>query len=214
MECYSVLAFCYNKYKKYVNKEDKMKTLTLQYTISQKGWTDLRQNGKISIDEQSYLLNAIRTQDQYFKNIYLEQYLLQKIIKDTLPEAKKPILAKKIPISCTPFPEHVTEMPDAGEILLELEVPENEVVSVDYRTWLYLASEVNKTVEKYNSMKDMNTILKLPEKKLKIDKMMRVQLLDVLNPAKTMNFIPELKLDQVKKAYQSADGQLEELEDY
>ena len=214
MECYSVLAFCYNKYKKYVNKEDKMKTLTLQYTISQKGWTDLRQNGKISIDEQSYLLNAIRTQDQYFKNIYLEQYLLQKIIKDTLPEAKKPILAKKIPISCTPFPEHVTEMPDAGEILLELEVPENEVVSVDYRTWLYLASEVNKTVEKYNSMKDMNTILKLPEKKLKIDKVMRVQLLDVLNPAKTMNFIPELKLDQVKKAYQSADGQLEELEDY
>lgn len=214
MECYSVLAFCYNKYKKYVNKEDKMKTLTLQYTISQKGWTDLRQNGKISIDEQSYLLNAIRTQDQYFKNIYLEQYLLQKIIKDTLPEAKKPILAKKMPISCTPFPEHVTEMPDAGEILLELEVPENEVVSVDYRTWLYLASEVNKTVEKYNSMKDMNTILKLPEKKLKIDKMMRVQLLDVLNPAKTMNFIPELKLDQVKKAYQSADGQLEELEDY
>jgi hypothetical protein len=214
MECYSVLAFCYNKYKKYVNKEDKMKTLTLQYTISQKGWTDLRQNGKISIDEQSYLLNAIRTQDQYFKNIYLEQYLLQKIIKDTLPEAKKPILAKKIPISCTPFPEHVTEMPDAGEILLELEVPENEVVTVDYRTWLYLASEVNKTVEKFNSMKDMNTILKLPEKKLKIDKMMRVQLLDVLNPAKTMNFIPELKLDQVKKAYQSADGQLEELEDY
>ena len=214
MECYSVLAFCYNKYKKYVNKEDKMKTLTLQYTISQRGWTDLRQNGKISIDEQSYLLNAIRTQDQYFKNIYLEQYLLQKIIKDTLPEAKKPILAKKIPISCTPFPEHVTEMPDAGEILLELEVPENEVVTVDYRTWLYLASEVNKTVEKYNSMKDMNTILKLPEKKLKIDKMMRVQLLDVLNPAKTMNFIPELKLDQVKKAYQSADGQLEELEDY
>ena len=214
MECYSVLAFCYNKYKKYVNKEDKMKTLTLQYTISQKGWTDLRQNGKISIDEQSYLLNAIRTQDQYFKNIYLEQYLLQKIIKDTLPEAKKPILAKKIPISCTPFPEHVTEMPDAGEILLELEVPENEVVTVDYRTWLYLASEVNKTVEKYNSMKDMNTILKLPEKKLKIDKMMRVQLLDVLNPAKTMNFIPELKLDQVKKAYQSADGQLEELENY
>ncbi len=214
MECYSVLAFCYNKYKKYVNKEDKMKTLTLQYTISQKGWTDLRQNGKISIDEQSYLLNAIRTQDQYFKNIYLEQYLLQKIIKDTLPEAKKPILAKKIPISCTQFPEHVTEMPDAGEILLELEVPENEVVTVDYRTWLYLASEVNKTVEKYNSMKDMNTILKLPEKKLKIDKMMRVQLLDVLNPAKTMNFIPELKLDQVKKAYQSADGQLEELEDY
>lgn len=214
MGCYSVLAFCYNKYKKYVNKEDKMKTLTLQYTISQKGWTDLRQNGKISIDEQSYLLNAIRTQDQYFKNIYLEQYLLQKIIKDTLPEAKKPILAKKIPISCTPFPEHVTEMPDAGEILLELEVPENEVVTVDYRTWLYLASEVNKTVEKYNSMKDMNTILKLPEKKLKIDKMMRVQLLDVLNPAKTMNFIPELKLDQVKKAYQSADGQLEELEDY
>lgn len=214
MECYSVLAFCYNKYKKYVNKEDKMKTLTLQYTISQKGWTDLRQNGKISIDEQSYLLNAIRTQDQYFKNIYLEQYLLQKIIKDTLPEAKKPILAKKIPISCTPFPEHVTEMPDAGEILLELEVPENEVVTVDYRTWLYLASEVNKTVEKYNSMKDMNTILKLPEKKLKIDKMMRVQLLDVLNPAKTMNFIPELKLDQVKKAYQSADSQLEELEDY
>lgn len=214
MECYSVLAFCYNKYKKYVNKEDKMKTLTLQYTISQKGWTDLRQNGKISIDEQSYLLNAIRTQDQYFKNIYLEQYLLQKIIKDTLPEAKKPILAKKIPISCTPFPEHVTEMPDAGEILLELEVPENEVVTVDYRTWLYLASEVNKTVEKYNSMKDMNTILKLPEKKLKIDKMMRVQLLDVLNPAKTMNFIPELKLDQVKKAYQTADGQLEELEDY
>lgn len=214
MECYSVLAFCYNKYKKYVNKEDKMKTLTLQYTISQKGWTDLRQNGKISIDEQSYLLNAIRTQDQYFKNIYLEQYLLQKIIKDTLPEARKPILAKKIPISCTPFPEHVTEMPDAGEILLELEVPENEVVTVDYRTWLYLASEVNKTVEKYNSMKDMNTILKLPEKKLKIDKMMRVQLLDVLNPAKTMNFIPELKLDQVKKAYQSADGQLEELEDY
>ncbi len=214
MECYSVLAFCYNKYKKYVNKEDKMKTLTLQYTISQKGWTDLRQNGKISIDEQSYLLNAIRTQDQYFKNIYLEQYLLQKIIKDTLPEAKKPILAKKIPISCTPFPEHVTDLPDAGEILLELEVPENEVVSVDYRTWLYLASEVNKTVEKYNSMKDMNTILKLPEKKLKIDKMMRVQLLDVLNPAKTMNFIPELKLDQVKKAYQSADGQLEELEDY
>lgn len=214
MECYSVLAFCYNKYKKYVNKEDKMKTLTLQYTISQKGWTDLRQNCKISIDEQSYLLNAIRTQDQYFKNIYLEQYLLQKIIKDTLPEAKKPILAKKIPISCTPFPEHVTEMPDAGEILLELEVPENEVVTVDYRTWLYLASEVNKTVEKYNSMKDMNTILKLPEKKLKIDKMMRVQLLDVLNPAKTMNFIPELKLDQVKKAYQSADGQLEELEDY
>lgn len=214
MECYSVLAFCYNKYKKYVNKEDKMKTLTLQYTISQKGWTDLRQNGKISIDEQSYLLNAIRTQDQYFKNIYLEQYLLQKIIKDTLPEAKKPILAKKIPISCTPFPEHVTDLPDAGEILLELEVPENEVVSVDYRTWLYLASEVNKTVEKYNSMKDMNTILKLPEKKLKIDKMMRVQLLDVLNPAKTMNFIPELKLYQVKKAYQSADGQLEELEDY
>ena len=214
MECYSVLAFCYNKYKKYVNKEDKMKTLTLQYTISQKGWTDLRQNGKISIDEQSYLLNAIRTQDQYFKNIYLEQYLLQKIIKDTLPEAKKPILAKKIPSSCTPFPEHVTEMPDTGEILLELEVPENEVVTVDYRTWLYLASEVNKTVEKYNSMKDMNTILKLPEKKLKIDKMMRVQLLDVLNPAKTMNFIPELKLDQVKKAYQSADGQLEELEDY
>lgn len=214
MECYSVLAFCYNKYKKYVNKEDKMKTLTLQYTISQKGWTDLRQNGKISIDEQSYLLNAIRTQDQYFKNIYLEQYLLQKIIKDTLPEAKKPILAKKIPISCTPFPEHITEMPDAGEILLELEVPENEVVTVDYRTWLYLASEVNKTVEKYNSMKDMNTILKLPEKKLKIDKMMRVQLLDVLNPAKTMNFIPELKLDQVKKAYQSADGQLEELEAY
>lgn len=214
MECYSVLAFCYNKYKKYVNKEDKMKTLTLQYTISQKGWTDLRQNGKISIDEQSYLLNAIRTQDQYFKNIYLEQYLLQKIIKDTLPEAKKPILAKKIPISCTPFPEHVTEMPDAGEILLELEVPENEVVTVDYRTWLYLASEVNKTVEKYNSMKDMNTILKLPEKKLKIDKMMRVQLLDVLNPAKTMNFIPELKLAQVKKAYQTADGQLEELEDY
>lgn len=214
MECNSVLAFCYNKYKKYVNKEDKMKTLTLQYTISQKGWTDLRQNGKISIDEQSYLLNAIRTQDQYFKNIYLEQYLLQKIIKDTLPEAKKPILAKKIPISCTPFPEHVTEMPDAGEILLELEVPENEVVSVDYRTWLYLASEVNKTVEKYNSMKDMDTILKLPEKELKIDKMMRVQLLDVLNPAKTMNFIPELKLDQVKKAYQSADGQLEELEDY
>lgn len=214
MECYSVLAFCYNKYKKYVNKEDKMKTLTLQYTISQKGWTDLRQNGKISIDEQSYLLNAIRTQDQYFKNIYLEQYLLQKIIKDTLPEAKKPILAKKIPISCTPFPEHVTDLPDAGEILLELEVPENEVVSVDYRTWLYLASEVNKTVEKYNSMRDMNTILKLPEKKLKIDKMMRVQLLDVLNPAKTMNFIPELKLDQVKKAYQSADGQLEELEDY
>ena len=214
MECYSVLAFCYNKYKKYVNKEDKMKTLTLQYTISQKGWTDLRQNGKISIDEQSYLLNAIRTQDQYFKNIYLEQYLLQKIIKDTLPEAKKPMLAKKMPISCTPFPEHVTEMPDAGEILLELEVPENEVVTVDYRTWLYLASEVNKTVEKYNSMKDMNTILKLPEKKLKIDKMMRVQLLDVLNPAKTMNFIPELKLDQVKKAYQSADGQLEELEDY
>lgn len=214
MECYSVLAFCYNKYKKYVNKEDKMKTLTLQYTISQKGWTDLRQNGKISIDEQSYLLNAIRTQDQYFKNIYLEQYLLQKIIKETLPEAKKPILAKKIPISCTPFPEHVTDLPDAGEILLELEVPENEVVTVDYRTWLYLASEVNKTVEKYNSMKDMNTILKLPEKKLKIDKMMRVQLLDVLNPAKTMNFIPELKLDQVKKAYQSADGQLEELEDY
>lgn len=214
MECYSVLAFCYNKYKKYVNKEDKMKTLTLQYTISQKGWTDLRQNGKISIDEQSYLLNAIRTQDQYFKNIYLEQYLLQKIIKDTLPEAKKPILAKKIPISCTPFPEHVTEMPDAGEILLELVVPENEAVTVDYRTWLYLASEVNKTVEKYNSMKDMNTILKLPEKKLKIDKMMRVQLLDVLNPAKTMNFIPELKLDQVKKAYQSADDQLEELEDY
>lgn len=214
MECYSVLAFCYNKYKKYVNKEDKMKTLTLQYTISQKGWTDLRQNGKISIDEQSYLLNAIRTQDQYFKNIYLEQYLLQKIIKDTLPEAKKPILAKKIPISCIPFPEHVTEMPDAGEILLELVVPENEVVTVDYRTWLYLASEVNKTVEKYNSMKDMNTILKLPEKELKIDKMMRVQLLDVLNPAKTMNFIPELKLDQVKKAYQSADGQLEELEDY
>ena len=214
MECYSVLAFCYNKYKKYVNKDEKMKTLTLQYTISQKGWTDLRQNGKISIDEQSYLLNAIRTQDQYFKNIYLEQYLLQKIIKDTLPEAKKPILAKKIPISCTPFPEHVTEMPDAGEILLELEVLENEVVTVDYRTWLYLASEVNKTVEKYNSMKDMNTILKLPEKKLKIDKMMRVQLLDVLNPAKTMNFIPELKLDQVKKAYQSADGQLEELEDY
>ena len=214
MECYSVLAFCYNKYKKYVNKEDKMKTLTLQYTISQKGWTDLRQNGKISIDEQSYLLNAIRTQDQYFKNIYLEQYLLQKIIKDTLPEAKKPILAKKMPISCTPFPEHVTEMPDAGEILLELEVPENEVVTVDYRTWLYLASEVIKTVEKYNSMKDMNTILKLPKKKLKIDKMMRVHLLDVLNPAKTMNFIPELKLDQVKKAYQSADGQLEELEDY
>lgn len=214
MECYSVLAFCYNKYKKYVNKEDKMKTLTLQYTISQKGWTDLRQNGKISIDEQSYLLNAIRTQDQYFKNIYLEQYLLQKIIKDTLPEAKKPILAKKIPISCTPFPEHVTDLPDAGEILLELEVPENEVVSVDYRTWLYLASEVNKTVEKYNSMKDMNTILKLPEKKLKIDKMMRVQLLDVLNPAKTMNFIPELKLNQVKKAYQTADGQLEELEAY
>ena len=214
MECYSVLAFCYNKYKKYVNKEDKMKTLTLQYTISQKGWTDLRQNGKISIDEQSYLLNAIRTQDQYFKNIYLEQYLLQKIIKDTLPEAKKPILAKKIPISCTPFPEHVTEMPDTGEILLELVVPENEVVTVDYRTWLYLASEVNKTVEKYNSMKDMNTILKLPEKKLKIDKMMRVQLLDVLNPAKTMNFIPELKLDQVKKAYQSADDQLEELENY
>lgn len=214
MECYSVLAFCYNKYKKYVNKEDKMKTLTLQYTISQKGWTDLRQNGKISIDEQSYLLNAIRTQDQYFKNIYLEQYLLQKIIKDTLPEAKKPILAKKIPISCTPFPEHVTDLPDAGEILLELEVPENEVVTVDYRTWLYLASEVNKTVEKYNSMKDMNTILKLPEKKLKIDKMMRVQLLDVLNPAKTMNFIPELKLKQVKKAYQTADGQLEELEDY
>ena len=214
MECYSVLAFCYNKYKKYVNKEDKMKTLTLQYTISQKGWTDLRQNGKICIDEQSYLLNAIRTQDQYFKNIYLEQYLLQKIIKDTLPEAKKPILSKKIPISCTPFPEHVTDLPDAGEILLELEVPENEVVSVDYRTWLYLASEVNKTVEKYNSMKDMNTILKLPEKKLKIDKMMRVQLLDVLNPAKTMNFIPELKLDQVKKAYQSADGQLEELEAY
>lgn len=214
MECYSVLAFCYNKYKKYVNKEDKMKTLTLQYTISQKGWTDLRQNGKISIDEQSYLLNAIRTQDQYFKNIYLEQYLLQKIIKDTLPEAKKPILAKKIPISCTPFPEHVTEMPDAGEILLELVVPENEAVTVDYRTWLYLASEVNKTVEKYNSMKDMNTILKLPEKKLKIDKMMRVQLLDVLNPAKTMNFIPELKLDQVKKAYQSADDQLEELEAY
>lgn len=214
MECYSVLAFCYNKYKKYVNKEDKMKTLTLQYTISQKGWTDLRQNGKISIDEQSYLLNAIRTQDQYFKNIYLEQYLLQKIIKDTLPEAKKPILAKKMPISCTPFPERVTDLPDAGEILLELVVPENEVVTVDYRTWLYLASEVNKTVEKYNSMKDMNTILKLPEKKLKIDKMMRVQLLDVLNPAKTMNFIPELKLDQVKKAYQSADGQLEELEDY
>ena len=214
MECYSVLAFCYNKYKKYVNKEDKMKTLTLQYTISQKGWTDLRQNGKISIDEQSYLLNAIRTQDQYFKNIYLEQYLLQKIIKDTLPEAKKPILAKKIPISCTPFPEHVTDLPDAGEILLELEVPENEVVTVDYRTWLYLASEVNKTVEKYNSMKDMNTILKLPEKKLKIDKMMRVQLLDVLNPAKTMNFIPELKLNQVKKAYQTADGQLEELEAY
>ena len=139
---------------------------------------------------------------------------MQKIIKDTLPEAKKPILAKKIPISCTPFPEHVTEMPDAGEILLELVVPENEVVTVDYRTWLYLASEVNKTVEKYNSMKDMNTILKLPEKKLKIDKMMRVQLLDVLNPAKTMNFIPELKLDQVKKAYQSADGQLEELEAY
>ncbi len=191
-----------------------MKTLTLQYTISQKGWTDLRQNGEISIDEQNYLLNAIRTQDKYFKDIYIEQCLLQKIIKDALPKSKKPILDKKIPFACTPFPENVTDLPEDGEILLELEVPEDQVVSVDYQAWLYQASEVHKAVEKYDSMKDMNTILNLPEKELKIEGLMRVRLLDVLNPAKTMNYIPELKLSQVKKAYHNANGQLAEVEDY
>ena len=191
-----------------------MKTLTLQYTVDPKSWTDLRQNGKISIDEQNYLLNAIRTQEKYFKDIYLEQVLLQKIIKDALPKSKKLILDKKIPFACLPFPEHVTDLPEAGEILLELEVPEDQVVSVDYEAWIYQANEVHKAVEKYDSDKNMNTILNLPTKELKIEGLMRVRLLDVLNPAKTMNYIPELKLDRVKKAYQNENGQLTEVEDY
>ena len=191
-----------------------MKKLTLQYTIDPKTWTDLRQKGMISFDEQAYLLNIIRTQDKYFKDIYLGQYLLQKIIKDALPKSKKSILEKKIPIACQVFDEDKIAVPDEGEILLKLEVSEDQVVTVDYQTWLYLADQVNKTVAKYDSTKNMSKLLNLPENELKIDQMTRVHLLDVLDPQKTMNFIPELKLNQVQKAYENANGQLSESKDY
>lgn len=189
-------------------------TKLLQYTIDPKTWTDLRQKESIDFDEQAYLLNILRTQDKYFKDIYLSQYLLQKIIKNALPKSKKPLLDKKIPISCLPFEQDKLEVPDQNEIILELEVPDNQVVSVVYKTWLYLANEVDETLRKYDSMKDMNKILTLPEKDLALDRMTRVYLLDVLDQAKTMNFIPELKMTYVKNAYENADGKLSQIKDY
>lgn len=97
----------------------------LQYTISQKGWTDLRQDGSISFNESDYLFNIIRTQDKYFKDIYLEQYLLQAVIKNALPESEKSILEKRIPISCQAFNENNVGLPENGQILLELEVADD-----------------------------------------------------------------------------------------
>lgn len=189
-------------------------TKLLQYPIGQKGWTDLRQNGTISFSEQDYLMNILRTQEKFFKDMYLSQFLLQKVIKNALPKSEKPILEGKIPISCQPFDEDNLIAPDEGEILLEIEVPDDQVVTVDYKTWLYLASEVDQAVQKYDSMKDMNKILALPEKDMALDRMTRVYLLDVLDPKKTMNLIPELKLSQVKKAYENANGLPQEIQNY
>lgn len=186
----------------------------LQYTISQKGWTDLRQDGSISFNESDYLFNIIRTQDKYFKDIYLEQYLLQAVIKNVLPESEKSILEKRIPISCQAFNENNVELPENGQILLELEVPDDQVVTIDYKAWLYLANEVHNAVMKSDSTKDLNKLLKLPEAELKFDQATKDFMLDVTNADNTMNFIAELKLAQVKKAYENADGKLSEIRDY
>ena len=128
--------------------------------------------------------------------------------------SKKPILENKIPISCLPFDQDKLEVPDQNEIILELEVPDEKVVTVDYKTWLYLANEVDQALRKYDSTKDMNKILTLPEKELDLDRMTRVYLLDVLDQTKTKNFIPELKMSYVKSAYENADGELKEIKDY
>lgn len=113
-----------------------------------------------------------------------------------------------------PFDQDKLEVPDQNEIILELEVPDEKVVTVDYKTWLYLANEVDQASRKYDSTKDMNKILTLPEKELALDRMTRVYLLDVLDQTKTMNFIPELKMSYVKSAYENADGELKEIKDY
>ncbi|GAA2953677.1 MULTISPECIES: hypothetical protein [Lactobacillus] len=78
--------------------------------------------------------------------------------------SKKPILENKIPISCLPFDQDKLEVPDQNEIILELEVPDEKVVTVDYKTWLYLANEVDQALRKYDSTKDMNKILTLQKK--------------------------------------------------
>ncbi len=191
-----------------------MKELTLQYTLDAKSWTDLRQNGQIEIDEQAYLLNAIRTPTKFFKDIYLGQYLTQKIIKDALPKDKKPILAKKIPFSCRPFAESNVSTPDEGQVLLKIQLWDTDVVTVDYEAWLHIANSVNKALQKYDSTKAMNKILSLPEKELALDSSTRVYLLDVLDQQKTMNLIPKLDIKQVVSAYENENGQLSEIQNY
>lgn len=191
-----------------------MKQIALQYTIDARNWTDLRQNGHLEINEQAYLLNAIRTPEKFFKDIYLAQYLQEKIIKDALPKEKKQILAKKIPFSCQQFNAQKIKAPKEGNFLLKLQVPESQLVTVDFKIWLYIANSVNKALKKYNSLRQMNQILALPEKELKLDQESRVYLLDVLGGDKTMNLLPGLKLAQVAQVYENANGHLQEVQNY
>lgn len=88
------------------------------------------------------------------------------------------------------------------------------MVTIDYKAWLYLANEVHNAVMKSDSTKDLNKLLKLPEAELKLDQATKDFMLDVTNADNTMNFIAELKLAQVKKAYENADGKLSEIRDY
>lgn len=191
-----------------------MENLILGYTLDQKSWTDLRQNGEISFDEQAYALNILHTQAKYFKDIYLDEYLLQKIIKEALSPEDCQILTGRIPITCRPFIEDEHNIPDEGQVMLKLKVPDNQAVTVDYKTWLYLANSVNRAVERYDSTKNLNQILSLPEKELKIDSTTKFSLLNVLDPQSTMNLLGKIKLEQVDAAYEDANGELSEITDY
>lgn len=191
-----------------------MPDLFLEYTLDPKSWTDLRQNGQISFNEQSYALNILHTQVKYFKDIYLEEYLLQKIIKDALSKSDQAILDGRIPISCRPFTQVEGTLPNEGEIRLKLKVSDDQVVTIDYQTWLYLANSVNKAVEKYDSTKNLDKIFSLPEKELKVNSTTKFSLLNIVNPNTTMNLLGEIKLSDVDSAYENANGTLSKITDY
>lgn len=79
---------------------------------------------------------------------------------------------------------------------------------------LNLANSVNQAVEKYDSTKNLNKILSLPEKELKIDSTTRFSLLNIVNPNTTMNLLGEIKLSDVDSAYENANGTLNKITDY